>query len=66
MNKFFSSQTPSKWFCENPVYVIDGVEATYWIFEKMSGKSLNLFGDGTISKHYLLTDAPQQQQSCNN
>jgi len=40
------------WYCNNPVYDIDGVEVTYWIFE-MSGKSLNLFANGTVSDKYL-------------
>ncbi|MBN1219522.1 MAG: radical SAM protein [Anaerolineae bacterium] len=41
----------------NPVYDYHGMEVTYWNFHQTGSKSLNLFSDGTISPHYLLTQA---------
>jgi molybdenum cofactor biosynthesis enzyme MoaA len=41
----------------NPVYDYQGMEVTYWNFDQTSSRSLNLFSDGTISPHYLLTRA---------
>jgi molybdenum cofactor biosynthesis enzyme MoaA len=40
---------------DNPVYEYQGMEVTYWDFERTSSTSLNLFADGTISEEYLLT-----------
>jgi hypothetical protein len=54
----FPRLTPSFYHCSNPVYDIDGVQVTHWIFDKTSGKSLNLFSDGTLSEEYLLVKAP--------
>jgi len=48
------------------VFNIDGLEVTYWVFEKMSRKSLNLFADGTISDVYLLTEAPNAKKKVKN
>jgi molybdenum cofactor biosynthesis enzyme MoaA len=39
----------------NPVYDYHGLEVTYWNFQQTTSQSLNLFSDGTISPHYLLT-----------
>jgi hypothetical protein len=42
----------------NPVYVYGGeVEVTWWDFGQSTSRSLNLFGDGTISTDYLLARA---------
>jgi hypothetical protein len=41
----------------NPVYDYEGMEVTYWNFYQTTSQSLNLFSDGTISPHYLLTRA---------
>jgi molybdenum cofactor biosynthesis enzyme MoaA len=42
----------------NPVYVYGGeVEVTWWDFVQSTSRSLNLFGDGTISADYLLARA---------
>jgi len=54
----FPHLTPISYHCSNPVYDIDGVQVTHWIFDNTSGKSLNLFSDGTISEEYLLVKAP--------
>jgi len=54
----FPHLTPASYHCSNPVYNIDGVQVTHWIFDNTSGKSLNLFSDGTISEEYLLVKAP--------
>ena len=59
----FDGHTPVREHCGNPVYQIDNVEVTHWTFEDYSKSSLNLFSDGTISPHYLLSDAPQPSDS---
>lgn len=41
----------------NPTYDWKGLEVTDWNFETSGSTSLNLFPDGTISPHYLLTRA---------
>ncbi|MBN9419934.1 MAG: radical SAM protein [Candidatus Eremiobacteraeota bacterium] len=41
----------------NPVYDWRGLEVTDWTFDTCESTSLNLFPDGTISPHYLLTRA---------
>ena len=41
----------------NPVYDWAGMEVTVWNFDTSASTSLNLFPDGTISPHYLLTRA---------
>jgi len=58
-------RTPIKYHQSNPVYeLFDGrLQVTHWIFDKTSGRSLNLFSDGTLSAEYLLTKAPNQQQA---
>lgn len=58
----FQNLTPIKYHQSNPVYDFDGVEVTHWIFDSTSGRSLNLFSDGTLSEEYLLTKAPNQLQ----
>jgi len=65
----FENRTPIKYHQSNPVYDFNGVQVTHWIFDKTSGRSLNLFSDGTVSDEYLLTRAPNQQlsnSSCEN
>ena len=56
----FENKTPIKYHQSNPVYDFDGVQVTHWIFDSTSGRSLNLFSDGTLSDEYLLTKAPNQ------
>ena len=56
----FENRTPVKFHQSNPVYDFEGVQVTHWIFDKTSGRSLNLFSDGTLSDEYLLTKAPNQ------
>ena len=58
--KAFQNKTPIKYHQSNPVYDFDGLQVTHWIFDKTSGRSLNLFSDGTLSDEYLLTKAPNQ------
>ncbi len=58
----FPNHTPVRYHCANPVYVIDGVEITHWVFEKVEGNSLNLFSDGTLSEEYLLVNNPKTLQ----
>lgn len=41
----------------NPVYSWGPMEVTLWNFETSTSASLNLFPDGSISPHYLLTRA---------
>lgn len=49
--------TPVGAYRDNPVYDYHGMEVTYWNFDQSSSRSLNLFSDGSISPHYLLTQA---------
>ncbi|CAF1555051.1 unnamed protein product [Didymodactylos carnosus] len=56
----FQHKKPIKFHQSNPVYDFDGLQVTHWIFDKTSGRSLNLFSDGTLSAEYLLTKAPNQ------
>lgn len=58
--KAFENKTPMKYHQNNPVYDFDGLQVTHWIFDNTSGRSLNLFSDGTLSDKYLLTKAPNQ------
>ena len=44
-------------FRNNPVYNWDGMEVTWWNFDRTTTTSLNLFSDGTISGEYLLAKA---------
>jgi len=39
----------------NPVYHYQGMEVTLWDFEGTESSSINLFSNGLISNHYLLT-----------
>jgi MoaA/NifB/PqqE/SkfB family radical SAM enzyme len=57
-DKLFAGAQPVRVFHGNPVYDLDGVEVTHWVFERMEAPSLNLFSDGTLSENYLLADAP--------
>jgi len=59
----FQSTTPVSYHCSNPVYNFDGIQVTHWTFDSTSGKSLNLFSDGTISEVYLLSKAPTAQKA---
>jgi oxygen-independent coproporphyrinogen-3 oxidase len=56
----FQNKKPIKYHQSNPVYDFDGLQVTHWIFDNTSGRSLNLFSDGTLSDEYLLTKAPNQ------
>ncbi|CAF0814895.1 unnamed protein product [Adineta steineri] len=56
----FQNKQPIKYHQSNPVYDFDGLQVTHWIFDSTSGRSLNLFSDGTLSDEYLLTKAPNQ------
>ncbi|CAF3365288.1 unnamed protein product [Rotaria socialis] len=56
----FQNKQPVKYHQNNPVYDFDGLQVTHWIFDKTSGRSLNLFSDGTLSDEYLLTNSPNQ------
>jgi oxygen-independent coproporphyrinogen-3 oxidase len=56
----FQNKKPIKYHQSNPVYDFDGLQVTHWIFDNTSGRSLNLFSDGTLSDKYLLTKAPNQ------
>ena len=50
-----SKYRPARYFGENPVYDIDGMEVTVWDFNTSTVRCLNLFSDGTISTKYQLT-----------
>jgi len=59
----FSELLPFRFHCHNPVYLINNIEITHWVFEEYSGKSLNLFSDGTLSDKYLLAEAAPSTSS---
>jgi len=59
----FQTTTPISHHCSNPVYDFDGIQVTHWMFDSTSGKSLNLFSDGTLSEVYLLSKAPTVQKA---
>jgi hypothetical protein len=48
---------PRTVYRRNPVYDYYGMEVTFWRFDQTASTSINLFSDGTISDHYLLTRA---------
>ena len=48
-----------RYYRNNPVYDLDGMEVTYWDFDESTSASINLFSDGTIGTSYLLTETPQ-------
>jgi MoaA/NifB/PqqE/SkfB family radical SAM enzyme len=41
----------------NPVYYYQGMEVTLWDFTETTSASINLFSNGLISNHYLITRA---------
>ena len=45
----------ARFYRNNPVYDIDGMEVTYWSFDTTTSSSINLFADGTLGSSYLLT-----------
>ncbi|NJN98139.1 MAG: hypothetical protein HC875_30670 [Anaerolineales bacterium] len=45
----------------NPVYDYHGMEVTLWRFDQTASTSLNLFSNGVISPHYLLTQAEPRE-----
>ena len=50
---------PQHYYRNNPVYLIEGVEVTYWTFETTTSTSLNLYADGTLSTTYLMVQTPE-------
>ena len=46
----------------NPIYDFRGMEVIYWRFDETTSSLLNLFGDGTISDAYLLTEAKRSNR----
>jgi len=52
---------PSREYRGNPIYEIYGIEVTLWSFDSTQSRSINLFGDGTISYDYLLTNQSGQR-----
>lgn len=53
--------TPVRYYRENPVYEIYGMEVTWWNFETTTSRSINLFADGTLSTEYLLTEVTKRE-----
>lgn len=47
---------PVRFYRNNPVYDLDGMEVTYWSFNSTESRSINFFPDGHINESYLLTD----------
>lgn len=58
----FKTMTPYRFYRDNPVYDIGGMEVTYWNFDESSSNSINLFPDGTLGTSYLLTETPEFKQ----
>jgi molybdenum cofactor biosynthesis enzyme MoaA len=56
--RLFGDAAPLRAHAGNPVYDLGGVEVTHWRFEGTTGRSLNLFADGSLSADYLLARAP--------
>ncbi len=44
---------------DNPVYNFQGMEVTFWDFQRTASRSLNLFSSGVISPHYRLTSSQE-------
>jgi MoaA/NifB/PqqE/SkfB family radical SAM enzyme len=47
------------WFRGNPVVDVDGMEVTWWDFDRTAMSSLNLFADGTLGTSYLIARTPE-------
>jgi molybdenum cofactor biosynthesis enzyme MoaA len=48
---------PVRYHRNNPVYVVHGIEVTYWQFERTTVSALNLFPNGATNAEYLLSRA---------
>lgn len=49
---------------DNPVYDFEGMEVTFWDFQRTESRSLNLFSHGVISPHYrLVRDMPRGENA---
>lgn len=55
----FQGLQPVKFFRNNPVYEVDGMEITYWDFDDTNFSSINLFPNGLIGTSYLLTETKE-------
>ena len=53
---------PVRYHCDNTIFDFDGMEVTYWAFDKTSIDSFNLFADVTLSRYYLLEDAIESRE----
>lgn len=51
--------SPVRFYRDNPVYEVDGLEVTAWNFDTTTSRSINLFADGTIGTSYLLAETPE-------
>lgn len=51
--------SPVRYYRNNPVYEVSGIEVTWWNFATTTSRSINLFADGTIGSSYLLTQTPE-------
>lgn len=55
----FGSIKPKRYYRNNPVYILDEMEVTYWEFDSSTSTSINLFPDGTLGTSYLLKETAQ-------
>ena len=55
--RIFPQRNPDRTYRNNPVYVVHGIEVTYWQFERTTVSALNLFPNGTMNTEYLLSKA---------
>jgi MoaA/NifB/PqqE/SkfB family radical SAM enzyme len=53
--------TPAGDYQGNPVYTLAGMQVTLWDFTAAQSRAINLFSDGTLSREYLLAEAPRQE-----
>ncbi|HYF48489.1 MAG TPA: radical SAM protein [Planctomycetota bacterium] len=57
--KLLPHLTPARFYRDNPVYDLDGMEVTCWDFDLSSSTSINLFADGTLGTSYLIVQTPE-------
>lgn len=57
LDAILPAMQPGEAYRGNPVYLFAGMEVTFWDFAASQSRSINLFANGALSEHYLLTEA---------
>ena len=57
LDPIMAEMQPTAPYRGNPVYQLDGMEVTLLDFGASQSRSINLFANGALSEHYLLTEA---------